>query len=182
MEIILAIVVASAVIFFGALISIGNERQRKAIDSLREQVVLWAMQDLKIKRENLVREVRVDNPLEWLSAIASKACGLKLTLESSRLTEDEIALICATRDHNGAIVFSQYSPAEIRKLSRMKRSRLSQMNQQDSPLNFMQKAKGYQVSSLNSHITFDLELQTVWKMVTKQTYGDNDSLWIYTDQ
>ena len=40
MEILLAIVVASAVIFFGALISMGNERQRKAIDGLREQVVL----------------------------------------------------------------------------------------------------------------------------------------------
>ncbi len=59
MEIILAIVVAAAMIFFGALISIGNERQRKAIDALREQTELWAMQDLRIKRERLVREVRV---------------------------------------------------------------------------------------------------------------------------
>ena len=31
MEIILAIVVASAVIFFGALISMGNERQKEAV-------------------------------------------------------------------------------------------------------------------------------------------------------
>ena len=38
MEIILAIVVASAVIFFGALISMGNERQRKSIDNLRDQL------------------------------------------------------------------------------------------------------------------------------------------------
>jgi len=51
MEIILALVVAVAVIFFGALISAGNERQRKAIDGVREQIVLWAMQDLRIKRE-----------------------------------------------------------------------------------------------------------------------------------
>ncbi len=63
MEIILAIVVGVAVIFFGALISAGNERQRKAIDGLREQVVLWAIQDLRIKRENLACDVHVDDPL-----------------------------------------------------------------------------------------------------------------------
>ena len=63
MEIILAIVVGVAVIFFGALISAGNERQRKAIDGLREQVVLWAMQDLRLKRERLARDVHVDDPL-----------------------------------------------------------------------------------------------------------------------
>jgi hypothetical protein len=55
MEITLAVVVAAAVIFFGALISTGNERQRKAIDGLREQVIMWAMQDLRIKREKLTR-------------------------------------------------------------------------------------------------------------------------------
>ena len=69
MEIILAIVVASAVIFFGALISMGNERQRKAIDGLREQVVLWAVQDLTIKREKLSRSVSVANPLEWFNTL-----------------------------------------------------------------------------------------------------------------
>ena len=64
MEIILAVVVGVAVIIFGALISLGNERQRKAIDGLREQVVLWAMQDLRIKRESLARDVMALAP-EW---------------------------------------------------------------------------------------------------------------------
>jgi len=67
MELVLAIVVVVAVIFFGALISMGNERQRKAIDELREQTALWAMQDLRIKRERLARDVRVDDPLSWLN-------------------------------------------------------------------------------------------------------------------
>lgn len=53
MEISLAIGVASAVIFFGALISMGNERQRRAIDGLREQVVLWAVKDLQTQREEI---------------------------------------------------------------------------------------------------------------------------------
>ena len=71
-EIILALVVAVAVIFFGALISAGNERQRKAIDALSEQVVFWAVQDLRIKRERLARDVRVDDPLRWLNNLIAQ--------------------------------------------------------------------------------------------------------------
>ncbi len=63
MEIILAIVVASAVNFFGALISMSNERQKRAIDSLREQAVNWAVQDIKIKRERLAQTVQVPDHL-----------------------------------------------------------------------------------------------------------------------
>ena len=37
-------------VFFGALISVGNERQRKAIDGIREQASFWAEQDLRLKR------------------------------------------------------------------------------------------------------------------------------------
>lgn len=53
MEMILALVVVIAVIIFGALISMGNERQRRALDGIREQTALWASQDLRLKREKL---------------------------------------------------------------------------------------------------------------------------------
>src|SRR5689334_17470800 len=98
MEIILAIVVASAVIFFGALISMGNERQRKALDGLREQVVLWAMQDLKIKREHLVRTVQVPDPLSWLNKTASKVCGYNLQLQVLEVYETPQSLVCSSGD------------------------------------------------------------------------------------
>ena len=93
MEIILAIVVASAVIFFGALISAGNERQRKAIDGLREQVILWAVQDLQIKREKLAHEVRVDDPLNWLNKIIGKTCNLEGSLQVIEVFEGPRALV-----------------------------------------------------------------------------------------
>ena len=79
-EIILALVVAVAVIFFGALSSAGNERQRKAIDALREQVVFWVVQDLRIKRERQARDVRVDDPLRWLNNLIAKICGYDINL------------------------------------------------------------------------------------------------------
>ena len=75
MEIFLGIVVVVAVFFFGVLISIGNERQRKAIDDLREQVVAWAMQDIRIKRENIKREITIENPMAWLNQMVAKVYG-----------------------------------------------------------------------------------------------------------
>ena len=72
MDAILAILVLGAVIFFGALISAGNERQRKALDGIREQTALWAMQDLRLKREKLARDVKVDDPIAWLNQVVAK--------------------------------------------------------------------------------------------------------------
>jgi hypothetical protein len=60
MDAVFAILVLDAMIFFGALISTGNERQRKALEGIREQAAQWAMQDLRLKRENLARELSND--------------------------------------------------------------------------------------------------------------------------
>ncbi len=116
MELILAIVVASAVIFFGALISMGNERQRKAIDGLREQIVLWAMQDLKIKSEHLIQTVQVPDPLSWLNKVASKVCGYDLKLQVLEMFEEPQSLICTSGDGSVRVVFSPLSPADIRRI------------------------------------------------------------------
>ena len=126
MEIILAIVVVATVIFFGALISAGNERQRKAIDALREQTVLWAMQDLRIKREKLAREVRVDDALGWLNKIVTKANGSSLELQIMEFFDNPQALVCASADRTNQVIFSPFSPTEIHQINRSRRSRLSQ--------------------------------------------------------
>ncbi len=49
-DLILAIIVIGAVIAFGALVSVGNERQRRAIDALHHAYKQWALQDLRLKR------------------------------------------------------------------------------------------------------------------------------------
>ena len=102
-EIILALVVAVAVIFFGALSSAGNERQRKAIDALREQVVFWAMQDLRIKRERLARDVRVDDPL---LALRRKIEAYEVSVLNSNILFDlELPLVwkSLTQQETGAM-------------------------------------------------------------------------------
>jgi hypothetical protein len=179
MEIILAIVVASAVIFFGALISMGNERQRKAIDGLREQVILWAVQDLKIKREHLVRTVQVDDPLGWLNKAASKIFGYDLKLQVLEMFEEPQSLICASGDGSARVVFSPLSPSDIRRIKSSKQNRLSQFAGHN-PLLFLPKGVDiHELSILNGGHLFDLELTLVWKALTGQNLEPSNRLWVY---
>ncbi len=178
MEIVLAVVVVAAVIFFGALISAGNERQRKAIDDLREQTVQWAIQDLRIKRERLAQDVRVDDPLGWLNRIATKACGHNLNLHVAEVFDEPRALVCATED-DGKVVFSPLSPGEIRQLTRDKRSRLSQYSDRNPLLSLPRRISAREITVLNSSIIFDLELPLAWKGLTGQSTELMERVWVY---
>ncbi len=179
MEIILAIVVATAVIFFGALISAGNERHRKAIDGLREQVVLWAMQDLRIKRERLARDVQVPDPLGWLNKIVAKATGFSFELQVIEFFDDPQALVCASVDRTNQTIFSPFSPIEILQMKRTKRSRLSQYGDRHPLLSLPRQVTAYEFSVLNSNILFDLELPLAWKRLTNQEKLPMERLWMY---
>ena len=178
MEIILALVVVVAVLFFGALISIGNERQRRAIDALREQVVLWALQDLRIKREKLAREVKVDDPLIWLNRVTKKVTENNLVLEVDEFFDEPQALVCHSRD-GGHVVFTPLSPAALRQISKGHRDRLSQVAVNNPLLSLPHGIHHYEISVLNGGMLFDLELPHAWKALTGQQIEQTDRLWLY---
>ena len=181
MEIILAIVVASAVIFFGALISMGNERQRKAIDGLREQVVLWAVQDLKIKREHLAQSVQVPDPVGWLNKTASRVCGYDLKLQVLEIFEEPQSLVCTSGDGSARIVFSPLSPADIHRIKSGKQNRLSQLT--NNLLMFLPRGvEVHELSVLTGGHLFDLELSLAWKALTGRSNDLLERLWIYIIQ
>jgi len=178
MEIILAIVVASAVIFFGALISMGNERQRRAIDDLREQVFRWAVQDLRIKREKLSLDVRVDDPIQWLNKIVAKTIGDDLNLNVTEVFDDPQILICTAMD-NRKILFTTLSPTEIQGKKHDKRAKLSLYINRNPLLYLPKNIVTYQLSTLNSGLLFDLELNLAWNRLIGREVKDLESLWMY---
>ena len=179
MEILLAIVVASAVILFGALISMGNARQKRAIDNLREQVVLWAMQDLRIKREHLTRTVQVPDPLGWLNKTASKICGYDLKLQVLEISEEPQSLVCTSDEDSIRVIFSPLSPADIRRIKNGKQSRLSQFVGRN-PLLFLPKGVDvHELSVLNGGHLFDMELALAWNALTGQNLELPNRLWMY---
>lgn len=178
MEIILAIVVASAVIIFGALISIGNERQRKAIDGLREQVVMWAMQDIRIKREHIARDVDVPDPLGWLNQVASKVCGRDLKLQILEVFDSPGALLCSSGDGSMKAAFSPFSPADIRKMKHG-RNRLNQFSDHNPLLSLPRVVGVNELSILNEELLFDLKVSIVWKKLTGQSLVSINRFWMY---
>ena len=179
MEIILAVVVGVAVIIFGALISLGNERQRKAIDGLREQVVLWAMQDLRIKRAGLARDVHVENPLGWLNKVAARVCGYDLNLQVIEALEDPRVLICATVDGSEKVIFTPHSPGEIRAMKRAKHNRLSQYADRNPLLSLPRNVTAFECSVLKNGFLFDLELPLAWKGLTGNNVDEMGIIWMY---
>jgi hypothetical protein len=179
MEIYLALVVGIAVIFFGALISLGNERQRQAIDALREQTERWAIQDLRLKRERLAREVRVDDPLAWLNQCAQKVVGLDLNMQVEESFAEPGALVCRSGEFNTRIIFSPLSPAEIRKMKGRHRNRLLDIGKNHPLLLLPRNTSAHELSVLNGGLFFDLELQLVWKGLTGQSMNQSDRLWMY---
>lgn len=178
MEFLLALAVIAAVIVFGALVSLGNERQRRAIDELREQVVLWALQDLRIKRERLARDVRVEDPIGWLNRVAARVSGYDLKLQTVEFFSDTRTLACIS-GNNTRVFLSPASPADLRLWKRAPKSRLGQYAAGNPLLNLPRGVQTHELSALNEGIFFDLELPLVWAALTGQENERIERLWMY---
>jgi hypothetical protein len=178
METILALVVVIAVIIFGALISIGNEHQRKAIDDLREQIVLWAIQDLRIKREKITRDVRIDDSLVWLNHLTGKIIGHPVQLSSKEFFDSPTALVYEIDHGDGKAVFTPLAPREIRQLRKQRKNRLDQYSQGNPLFVLPKNTTAFEISVLNANALFDLELPIAWKSLTGKEI-DQHRIWLY---
>lgn len=179
MEILLAMAVIAAVVFFGALISLGNERQRKAIDGLREQTILWAMQDLKIKRERLAHDVQVDDPIAWLNKVTAKVCGYNPDLQVLETFSRPPALVCTMGEGTNKFIFSPLSPDEVRKRHRDHRNRLAHYAGGNPLLSLPHKVTVSKFTALTHGFLFDLELPLAWSGLTGQESDQMECLWMY---
>ncbi len=179
MEIILAIVVAFAVIFFGALISMGNERQRKAIDNLSENIAHWIIQDLKLKREEASKNVVIKDPIEWLIRLTKMIYGVNLGLVAIDYI-DALNILACTTNEGKTIYFSPLDPRKIQKHTRELKNRLSRTNTIYQIKRNCRSLYAKEVSILNGGILFDIELRVAWKALTKKDIHQVERLWIYS--
>lgn len=179
MEILLALVVAAAVLFFGALIIMGNERQRRAIDGLHEDIIRWAQQDLLIKREKLSLIVQVPDPLNWFGQLASKVVGVNLKLKYTEFIEEQSLLIFSVENSTENILFTPISPTEIRRLKATS-SRKALREATVNPLFALpRRVITKQLMLSNGGFMFDLELPLAWKALTGTEPKHSEQLWLY---
>ena len=165
MELSITVVLLASLLFLGLLISAGNERQRKAIDGLREQAETWAEQDIRIKREKVAREISVSDPLVWLESVSAAALGEppKLLSLSTWQKENLVALIALCADGR-RLVFTPVPRKRLLAALKEKKSALTGVSGTllgDKPV----KTPFWDLSVVSSGMFFDIEANQVWKAV-----------------
>jgi hypothetical protein len=167
LDVVFALSVLAAVIFFGALISIGNERQRKAIDGIREQASRWAEQDLRLKRSRLMREVRVADPRQWLAGMVSRLLGpFPDLLALNPWEENDLQAIVVPCADGRKLVVTPVQPARFIKAvkvngrGRLQKAEVSLLG--DRP----KRVPVHEMNIVTCGPFFDLEAKLAWKQVT----------------
>ena len=174
----LALTVLIALIVLGALISVGNERQRKAIDSISMQTQAWAIEDLRLKRGQVDANISLDNPIAWLNIATSRVLGRQTQFSVPEIAEHPLAVSFVDQYTGETMVFSLLSPKALRTLSRERRSELSKRTNQHPLIPWRKGITSFEMTILNAGIRFDLELPVAWKEIMKEE-TNSEKLWVY---
>ena len=163
MDIFLAISVLVSILLLGALISAGNERQRRAIEALRAQAENWAEQDIRIKREKLARQITIPEPLAWLEQVAANALGSAPKLLSvSPWQKDGLSALIGVCQDGRRLVFTPVPRERLLKALKINsKGALSGMSGTllgDTP----GKAPHSELSVVSSGMFFDVEAAQAW--------------------
>lgn len=178
-DLFLAVVVLAAVIAFGALISVGNERQRRAIDALHQAYKQWAVQDLRLKRGTVSTQIRIENLTAWLTKTTSLAFGRKSMVMDYQLHNTPVSTVEFHDAEVGTtIVCTLESPDVLLPILRKKRQVL-RGELRSNPLYLVgRKTPAVELSMLNAGAMFDIELPIAWHTLTGQV-TEADILWAY---
>ena len=169
MDILIGTSLLIAIVLLGALMTAGNERQRKALDGIREQVEAWAQEDILIKREKVARSIQVEAPLAWLEKTAAGVLGQAPGIMSATLWEKDglLAMIAVCKD-GSRLIFTPVPYDRFLKSIRLnKRGALVQAETSvlgDRP----EKVAHCDLSVLNSGMFFDIEAAQTWQALSGQ--------------
>jgi hypothetical protein len=174
-----ALPVFVAIVIFGALIVIGNERQKRELARIREVEEKWAEQDLRIKRGKLARETKIEEPSAWLSAAASKAMEEPIVLTADEVLTNPDAVAFVDSKSGRKFIFTLLPPAHIRELAKKRKSsKASRLTTVHPLLPARRGTELVEVNMLNGGLLLDLELPQAWKSLTDQD-TTAERLWMY---
>jgi hypothetical protein len=177
-EYILVIAILFSLVVLGGLISIGNERQGKAIDKISEYAQAWAIEDLRLKRGQIRGSISIDDPIVWLSTAASRALGRQVQLNLFEVLENPTVLSCVDQTSGETVFFSILSPKEFRTLSKEKRSKLSKRGTQHPLVPCPKGMVATEMNVLNAGFRFDIELASAWQKLSRNS-TISKYLWAY---
>ena len=178
-DLFLSIVVIAAVVIFGALISVGNERQRKAIDRLHVAYKQWAVQDLRLKRGTVSAQTHIEDLTAWLTKATSLAFGHKTIVMDYQVHNAPVTTVEFHDAEVGTtVVCTLESPDVLIPMLRKKRSVLRGELLSNPAFHINKKTPAIELSMLNAGAMFDIELSVAWNTLTGQV-TQSDTLWAY---
>lgn len=171
------------VALLAALITIGLERQKRELAGMRREIEGWAKADLELKRSAAASTVKVDDPLGWLSRVATRATGAETKLVNILKEKSEDPhYILALDDKGMRYYFSATTPDGLRRYRAPSRalfaSRLARAVAQHPLVPLPGNSQSYQMSNLNCGLLFDLEAAQVWKLQVQEDLVMKE-LWLY---
>jgi hypothetical protein len=176
LDVLFALSVLAAVIFFGALISVGNERQRKAIDGLNTSYSRWAEHDLMIKRAAAAKTVRVEDPKAWLDNIATQVFGLspKITTLSPWDAGEAKAMVAICLDGRKLVV-TPILPASFRKMITVRKRKGAVAAIARTTVGILGNRPGKvpccELNIISAGTFFDVEAGQAWERLFNQKLG-----------
>jgi hypothetical protein len=178
------VIISPVVILIGLVISIGNERQRKELARIRTIADQWAVEDLRMKRAKLAREISITDPKEWCNDLVARV--LQWNPESgveAALTKPD-ALVMYSSKQGRVLAISPVSPEVAQQFTK----RATKMDQQTASLSasnplfpYPRNANVTELSPLNAGVMFDLEIEEVWKQLTKAKAAPPSPIWYLYD-
>jgi hypothetical protein len=175
----LAIPVFLAIIIFGALIVVGNERQKRELYRIRQVAEKWAMEELRIKRGQAARQTQIPDPIKWLSGAISKATeSAAVSLYSKQQYSEPEALSFLDEKSGHKYVLTLIAPAGVRRWAK-KRSKKTARLGQVHPLAHGNRKEGViEMNMLTAGLLFDIELPIAWHQLTGET-TIAEKMWLY---
>jgi hypothetical protein len=178
-DLFLAVVVVGAIITFGALISVGNERQRRAINALHQAYKQWAVQDLRLKRGSVSAQTRIEDLTAWLTKATSLAFGRKTIVMDYQLHNAPVTTVEIHDAEVGkTIVCALESPDALKTILTKTRPVIRGELRSNPIYRVGRKTATVELSMLNAGGLFDVELPIVWNTLTGQVI-EADTLWAY---
>ncbi len=179
MEILLTVTIVTALVALGVTISLGNERQRQAIQGLREQVRAWTEQDIRLKREKLSRSVVVEDAQGWLIGLTARlwGVGVEIVKLTTLQVKDAPAVVMLCQDGRRLVLTPTPHQKFLEAVTRRRKGALAQMEVGvlgSQP----RRVPVTELSVVNAGMFFDLEAQQAWKLITGQTMA-TERLWLY---
>lgn len=165
MDYVLLIAVLASMIVLGLVISVGNERQRRAIEEVRREIEDWATQFVYIKRREFESSINVGEPDKWFERVLSRFLGQDVRIHAlDKYQQENVLAVVLDAVGGGRFVVTSVSPKEFIKMVAPSKKKETLSGYQVNVLGDKpHKVPFYTLSVLNQDIFFDLEAQKVWK-------------------